>query len=838
MARDDILDPARARFYLWGAGGAADKQESVADANSAAKSSDKAEKSSEGPELQPAEFAVMVQRVWAMSDPGLQARATIGLAEHAEKLSLRLAAMPPYEAVQLLRLIVRHRLFIEPDLYKQLPSALMWLSLEAPELVDLLVEVAETGDTALEFLMSFGMGHTPSALPGLGLRLLPILRAERHFQERELAAGFADWAQDWAELVPELRRALKAPYLRLRVVALQGLLAKGGLQAEDVQALLEDLVVHPPLDHSAAQSQACFDYGRTLHEAIVKLRPPEGYRSLLAIVHHECAFVRGWRRLDDSFALIALAAAYPEHALEEIDRKLESTSLLDRRQAVAAAAELVDELARPRLFQGTGDPDAYVHEYAHEIWLKRFRETPCLEPELAIELELGVASQSLGPRLTVLRSNNKVARLTMVKALLAAAPEREALALLLYALRDHNLWICVRELGLPQSCAAWAQALCTGFGEPAFDGLMALAERQTTAGVQNGWLGALAALPKLGLLGEPQLDALRSLAERVLMSAMPGNCCSDAIVALRAVGVPDSCFDRLWTIALQSATKGSAGSYNGHYAAYVATDALGQAVPHPELDARVVSEFSASIERRDFESAEGLIGIGLLRQNAVELLALTERALELCAGELALRSNTAALKLATRCVEFLQARDALAGRLLSWLGQPEHPLFTAALNQVKMGCDWAVPALVAALESTAGSGAVAARAAERLLSLEAIDVRDERLDAVLAHAPLRDGVELAASMLYFSADIGRVSRTIIEAICSCDEDIAEPAVNALAGNRERQNIWREALQRGVHASIKEYALKQAGMRSEVEQYWQDENEEEESPQDEEAQADP
>ena len=122
MARDDILDPARARFYLWGAGGAADNQESVADANSAATSSD---------ELQPSEFAVMVQRVWAMSDRGLQARATIGLAEHAEKLSLQLAAMPPHEAVQLLRLVVRHRLFIDPDLYKQLPSALMWLSFEA-----------------------------------------------------------------------------------------------------------------------------------------------------------------------------------------------------------------------------------------------------------------------------------------------------------------------------------------------------------------------------------------------------------------------------------------------------------------------------------------------------------------------------------------------------------------------------------------------------------------------------------------------------------------------------------------------------------------------------------
>jgi len=262
-------------------------------------------------------------------------------------------------------------------------------------------------------------------------------------------------------------------------------------------------------------------------------------------------------------------------------------------------------------------------------------------------------------------------------------------------------------------------------------------------------------------------------------------------------------------------------------------------LPSPALDARIVSELSAALDRLDFEYAEGLVRIGLSRTIAVELVALTERALDLCAGELAVRANAAALKLATCCVEFLQARDALApGRLLGWLEHPEHSLFTAALDRVKMGCDWAVPALVAALESTAGSGAVAARAAERLLILEAIDVRDARLDAVLGHAPLGDGVKLAAMMLYFRADIGRVSRTIIEALCSCNEDIAEAGVNALAGRRERLEIWSEALQRGVHASIKEDVLWQAGMRSEVEQYWQDENDEDESPQDEGARADP
>jgi hypothetical protein len=68
--------------------------------------------------------------------------------------------------------------------------------------------------------------------------------------------------------------------------------------------------------------------------------------------------------------------------------------------------------------------------------------------------------------------------------------------------------------------------------------------------------------------------------------------------------------------------------------------------------------------------------------------------------------------------------------------------------------------------------------------------------------------------------------------------MAEAGANALAASRDRPEIWREALQRGVHASIKEYALRRAGMRSEVEQYWQDENDEDECPQDKDAQADP
>lgn len=822
MARDDILDPARARFYLWGAGGDADNQDSVTEANSAAGSSDA---------LHPGEFAALVQRVWAMSDHSLQARATIGLAEHAEQLCLELAAMPPYEAVQLLRLIVRYRMLLEPELYEKLPSALMWMPFEAAELVDLLAEVAQTGDSTLEFLVSFGMGHCASALPGLGQRLLPILRAQKHFRERELAASFADWAEDWAAVVPELRRALREPCLPLRVVALQGLLAKGGLQREDVLALLDDLVVHPPLDCDTAQAEACYNYGRVLHEAVVKLRPPEGYRPLLAIVRHDCVFVRGWRGLDDSFALVALAAAYPEHALREIDRKLESTAVSERRQAIRAAARLTDELARPRLLQGTGDPDASTHEYAREIWFKRFGQAACANPELPIALEQEATSQSLGPRLTALRGNNLAARLAMVKALLAAAPEREALALLLYALRDHSLWICVRDLGLPPSCEAWAKELCTRFGEQAFEGLMVLAERQAMAGVKNGWLSALAALPQYGLLDAQQLDSLRSLAQRLFMGRGPDECCVDAIIALRAVGAPATCFDRLWTIALESVstTEDTDGHFYGHHAAYVATEALGHAGPSPELDARIISELSAALERRDFEYAEGLVRIGLPRKNAVELVALAEHALELCAGELAVRLHAPVLKLAACCVELLQAREALApGRLLGWLERPEDPLFLAALEQVKTGCDWAVPALVAALESTACFGAAAARAAERLVCIEALDARDTRLDALLEHAPLRDGVELAAMMLYFGADIGRVSPTILDALCSCDEDIAEAGATALSGSRERQDIWREALQRGVHASIKEQALRQAGLRSEVEQYWQDDNDAAES----------
>jgi len=833
MAKDDVLDLARARFYLWGARGIADEGAAPEARNP----------SSINAALQVREFAARVHRVWAMSDRGLQARATIGLAEHAERLALDLAALPPRAAVHLLRLIARYRLLLEPELYERLPGALMWCSLEAPEFVDLLVEVAETGDSRLELLINLGMGREHSTWPGLGLRLLPILRAQGRYRERALAATFADGAEDWPIVVPELRRALGEPYLRLRLAALQGLLARGGLQPDDVQALLDDLVAHPPPDYTSALREACHEYARALHEAVVKLKPPGGYRPLEAIAHHECAFVHGWREIGESFALAALAAAYPERAVEEIDCRLESSVFWDRRCALMAANQLSDELARPRLYRGAGDPDARVHEYAREVCLKRFGQRARAVGQVPLELERETPSPSLGSRLTVLRGSDQDARLGMVKALLAAAPEREALALLLYQLRDHNLWLGVRELGLPQSCENWAKELCGRFGEPAFEGLLLLAERQAAVGVENGWLSALAALPAQGFLSEGQVDALRCLAERVLEGAPPNRCRCDALVALRAVGAPASCFDRLWTIALDAArTRERIDAWHRRswrYAAQVASEVLGHAGPSQELDARIVQELSAGLEQLDFERAEVLVRIAVTRKDATGLEPLVERALALSAAELASQQSAAALRLAMRCAEFVHSRDAQApARLLGWLGDPEDPLFTPALHQVKLGCDWAVPALFAALESNAGDGAVAARAATRLFYVEAIDVHDPRLDAVLEHAPLRDGIELAGTMFYFGAPIERISHTVLEALCSPDEDTAQAGVLAVSCSRQPLAIWSEALQRGVHASVRDHALRQARLPSEVEQYWQDEIGENDVHQDEGPHADP
>ncbi len=362
-----------------------------------------------------------------------------------------------------------------------------------------------------------------------------------------------------------------------------------------------------------------------------------------------------------------------------------------------------------------------------------------------------------------------------------------------------------------------------------------LAERQALAGVENGWLSALASLQGHGLLGERQVESLRSLAQRTLLCAKPGNSCLDAIIALRAVGAPATCCDRLWAIAFKQARApedGEFAGYNWHYAPYAATEALGYAMPSPELDARIITELSVALDQRDFVYAQGLLRIGRLRQGPEELAAIAERALDLCASELALHSSDAPVKLASRCMEFLQARGALApGRLLDWLDHPEGPLFTAALEQVKAGCDWAVPAVVAALESAASHGAVAARAAERLLCFEAISVQDARLDALLDIAPLSERAKLAATMLYFGADVGRLSRVVIEALCSSDEDLAEAGANALSGRSEEPSVWREALQRGVHASIRAYALKRAGMPSELELYWQDSSDEDSRAQD-------
>ena len=216
------------------------------------------------------------------------------------------------------------------------------------------------------------------------------------------------------------------------------------LSEEDLQFLIADLFVHPPLLMHGSMiltRSDFFDYADTLMQAIALLRPPGAAESLLRIVKARDiprALYRG--PCSDRWALSALAAAYPEQALDHVDRYLAQSSAHSRWAGVAAAMRLPEPLARPRLFRAARDAAPLVATRARRAW-EQIYEVP-FDPGLGLDgapvagihVELGPLAELLdGPpsdllpsRLAILRGESDEARQAMIEVLLHEAPSRAA----------------------------------------------------------------------------------------------------------------------------------------------------------------------------------------------------------------------------------------------------------------------------------------------------------------------------------------------------------------------------------------------------------------------------
>lgn len=811
-----------------------------------------------------AALAEAVERAWLM-EPAQQAAATAKLLDRARRLGFDLMGMGdhPRASARLWRLVVRH--------YDALPAAtrrggVHALSFAAPppderEVVDLLVEAAELGDSWLNFMMERGPAceETARRHPALGARLARVLDAGKTWAARETAARWLSFAV-LREALPALRRALRRPHARIRWIALEILLERApqALSADDVQWLLEDAVVHPlPGGYGTRAHETIEGYADSLLAAVAKVRPPEGWRPLTRIADGRGVHIRKERAgIDAGWALRALAAGYPERALARVDRELAEVRGWRKMDAVEAAGHLPDEHARPRLLEAAMSPAHRIAERARKLWFERFGGECPVERLAGVPVRLLAAppGERLLARLTVLRGASDEAKGAMLEALLAELPpapaegeetpapgadQREALALILYALREGSLPYRrdmiraqrgldpraaaernERGADLPSSEEKWAELLLRRCGEPAWDGLAELAARDARTGVDHGWLSAFASLVRRDVLRPAWIDELRRIAVEGLRS--PGWGGSTApLVVLTQVGPPPELIDLLWPIAME--IPGEDALLRRHYTPGWAADALTSMQAAPALDARILAGAEEALAARDVKRLERILRMGC-RRKLPGALELSARCLAL-AGE-----DPVFLGVATQSAYALREAGRLdEGWPLEALGRPESPRFAIATHMI--GKD-PPPAVLHALERALGGdargGAAAAEAARVLVWRKIIALDDPRMGGILERAPAPARAELLGSLLLLEAPLEPLRRFYLDLLTGPDKAAAAEAFEQLYG-RQPEGTWElfeEARPRCPHTDVREAMSRYLGEPSEPELYWRHADDEE------------
>ncbi|AKT38756.1 hypothetical protein [Chondromyces crocatus] len=818
------------------------------------------------------ELAKQVERAWQISEPSQQAAATAVLLERARKLGLDLFGMSEYPmaSVRLWRLVVRH--------YQRFPArerkpGVHALSVAAAppeqrETVDLLIEVAETGDAWLAFMMERGpaceaMGRRH---PELGARLARVLDHGKTWAARETAARWLSFA-DLRAAIPTLRRALRRPHARVRWFALEILLERApqALTADDVQWLLDDAVEHPlPEGYGTRSYETSEGYADTLVTAVAKVRPPDGWKPLMIIADGGGAHIQRDRAgLDVGWALRALAAGYPERALSRIDRELAETRSWRRIDAVEAAGHLPDGLLRPRLLEAAIGPGYRIIERAKALWFERFGAECPVEPLAGVPVEILAEppGDRLLARLTVLRGSSDEAKGAMLVALLTGEPtsptesatasealpattpatqsapgaeagaeipepelsadQREALALLLYSLREQGA--AHRRPGLPTTEEAWAEALVRRFGDLAFDGLTALASRGARAGVDHEWLGALASLARRGVLRSAWRERLRDVAVDALRA--PGwDGATAPLIVLTQVGAPPDLLDFLWDITLEPAE--SSSSRMRVYTVLWAADVLVTMKDAPSLDTRITLEGEKALQARTWETLERIVRIGC-RRRLEAAFALAKRCIALVEDEPEAQAG------AVQCAHFLaEAKQLDPAWVLASLRRPESPSFTVASRFV--GDDSpaeVVAAIEEALTSPAREGAAAAESARALVWRKVLGIEDPRLDGILEGAPARARAELLGSLLLLDAPFPPLRPHYHALLLGPDEKAAAEAFEDLYV-KQPEGTWElleEILPLGPSPSVRESIAHFLREPTDAELYWRhsDDDEEEE-----------
>jgi len=707
-------------------------------------------------------LALAVAEAWAIADDDASARAAKRLLTKADRLGIALAGMDahPAEAVRLLRLFVRHGPRMTRRQRERSACAATMLPLDHPETADLLVEVARAADQEMARALRSDEEWKPHIddADALVARLADVIDAGPTHACRAVAVDLVTLFDRRAAAAPALRRALRLPSFAVRARALHALATAEpcAVLEADLVHVLRDLVAHAPPDSLRDEQQE--DDERTLADAVVTalahVRPEEVEETLLDLIDAEHDAM--W--LDAGWATEALAVAFPATAAVMVDHWLKCARAHERTRALAALARLPDDLAEPRLRLAASDPALAVRDSARRQWLDRFqRACPVGAADLlGASLLRAPPTERFAARLAVMQGRVSAARQAMARALLAEAPDPEALALLLQLVGDDA------ESGEPsfssrEDDGGWAATIVRHFGAPGVEALCLVASRFSEP-ESFGWLRRLGDLVERGLVAREHSASLRDLAAGHVMSDDAGRA-DDALRVLALVGAPPELLDRVLSLALEDDIG--------------APEARGLVIAWRDraVDARLASEMALALADRDWNRLHNAAAMGLARGgHAARVIA--QRVLEVA------ERDEGAVDAAGECARHLRDAGALDD---SWavdvISRPQSPLFAAVARVWRRGT--AVRAgLEAALESSVRGNASAVEAAIALLQAEPpLSPRDRRVVSLLERAGAPQRAELLYAMCVRQAPIALVAPYLEDLLVSAD-----PAVTgALAG---------------------------------------------------------
>jgi len=709
-------------------------------------------------------LALAVAEAWSLEDDDASARAVKRLLTKADRLGVVLVGMDAYpaEAVRMLRLFVRHGPKMNRRQRERSAYAATMLPLDHPETADLLVEVARAADGEMARALRADEEWTPHVgdVEGLVSRLADVIDAGPTHACRAVAVDLVALFDRREAAAPALRRALRLPSFAVRSRALHALATAepGAVLEGDLLHVLRDLVAHAPPDSLRDEEQE--DDERTLADAVVtalaRVRPEEAEETLLDLIDAEHDTM--W--LDAGWATEALSVAFPATAAVMVDHWLKCARVHERTRALAALARLPDELAEPRLRLAASDPALAVRESARRQWLDRFRSAcPVGAGDvLGASLLQGPPSDRFAARLAVMQGRVAAARQAMARALLAEAPDREALVLLLQLIGDDA------ESGEPsfssrEGDGGWSSTIVERFGALGIEALCMVATRFSEP-ESFGWMRRLGDLVERGAIAREHSASLRDLAARHVASEDAGRV-DDSLRVLALVGAPPDLLDRVLAVALEDDLG--------------APEARGLVVAWRDraVDARLASEMALALAEHDWSRLHNASSMGLARGGHGARV-IAQRVLEVAARD------EGVVDAAAECARHLkdagELPDAWAVEVIS---RPESPLFAAAARVWRRSTS-VREGLEAALGSPARGNASAVEAAIALLQAEPpLSPRDRRVVGLLDRCSAAQRAELLYAMSVRGASIALIA-PYLEALLVSPDPVVTGALAGIA----------------------------------------------------------